>query len=156
MAIRLPGVSRGTERQSVASIRSYNFANPDRNPPSGVSPLGLCQSLAAIGLLKLLEQLANAVSQRPLAALDYSNLVSAEPDLAATTAGATTIPIKARAMRRSCMRWSPLWCSLEHLHNLIIDLIGKNLNPTKTALVICFVLPAYPLSCYSLIDQASD
>jgi hypothetical protein len=59
-------------------------------------------------------------------------------------------------MRRSCMRWSPLWCSLEHLHNLIIVSIGKNLNPTKTALVICFVLPAYPLSCYSLTNQASD
>jgi hypothetical protein len=40
---------------------------------------------------------------------DYSNLVSAEPDLAATTAGAITIPIKARAIRTSCMGESPLW-----------------------------------------------
>jgi len=37
----------------------------------------------------------------------YSALVSEVPDLAATTAGATTIPIKARAIKRSCIGWSP-------------------------------------------------
>jgi hypothetical protein len=42
-------------------------------------------------------------SLKPLSGSAYSNLVSAEPDLAATTAGAITIPIKARAIRTSCM-----------------------------------------------------
>jgi hypothetical protein len=75
----------------------------------------------------------------------YSGLDSEVPEKAATMAGLMTIPMKARAISRSCIG-EVLLCesSYELLYNLIIGSIRKTLNPTKTESVIVWVLPPYP------------
>ncbi len=52
--------------------------------------------------------------------LNYSGLVSEDPEKAATMAGLMTMPTKVRPIRRSCIGVAPLWGSSELIHTMIM------------------------------------
>ena len=100
------------------------------------------------GNWKTLSNNANPGKRRPGESGRNGNrsysVLSAMSACAATTAGAITIPMKARAIRMSCTIFLSLWVNVAAIHNRIIAEKGEIRNPTKTPFAYKPVLWADP------------